>query len=371
MSISEQHMHSALALAQSVLFQVTPNPAVGCVIVADGKVVGEGATQPAGDAHAEVMALRAAGDAARAATVYVSLEPCTVHGRTPPCVEALIAAGVERVVYACDDPNPQVNGQASALLRAAGIDVVSGVLADEARALNVGFFSRMQRGRPFVTLKIASSLDGRTAMRSGQSQWITGAQARADVQHLRAHSCAIMTGVGTVLADDPALTVRDARFGDTPRQPLRVILDSGLRTPPRAKLLREPGKTMIFGVRSPNDATDLRQAGASYQRMPEQPFGISLSAVNVDAVMQRLGELGMNYVLVEAGSKLAGSLLARDLVDRFVIYLAPKLLGSETFGMFDTPALHRLTDAKQLRIVEQTMVGDDIKIVAVPGEAQA
>lgn len=362
-------MSEALSLARRGLITTTPNPSVGCVLVRDGDVVGRGWHERAGGPHAEAVALAEAGERARGATAFVTLEPCTVTGRTPPCANALIEAGVARVVFAMRDPNPRVDGQGAACLREAGVAVAEGLMAGEAARLNEGFAMRMREGRPFVTVKLGASLDGRTAMRGGESQWITGAAARADAQALRARACAIMTGVGTVLADDPSLTVRDARFGTDPRQPLRVVMDSALRTPTTAKLLHLPGEVLLFGARPCEDAGPLTATGAEYRQLELQDFGVSRQGVNLAAALQALGEMAVNELLVEAGARLTGSLLAAGLVDRIVLYLAPTLLGSETRGMFDTPERLRLGDGIALSIEDTRQVGNDLRITARP-EAQ-
>ena len=274
-----------------------------------------------------------------------------------------------RVVYAMRDPNPLVDGEGAARLRGAGIDVAEGLMAGEAARLNEGFAMRMREGRPFVTLKLGASLDGRTGMRGGESQWITGAAARADVQRLRARACAIMTGVGTVLADDPSLTVRDARFGSNPRQPLRVIMDSALRTPATAKLLHLPGDVLLFGGRPCEDAEPLTETGAEYRQLDPQDFGVSRQGVSLSAALRALGDRAINELLVEAGARLSGSLLAAGLVDRIVLYLAPTLLGSETRGMFDSAERLRLADGVKLAIEDTRQVGNDLRITARP-EAQ-
>ncbi|MEM1437682.1 MAG: bifunctional diaminohydroxyphosphoribosylaminopyrimidine deaminase/5-amino-6-(5-phosphoribosylamino)uracil reductase RibD [Pseudomonadota bacterium] len=357
-------MAEALRLARRGRNGVTPNPAVGCVIVRDGAVVGHGWHQRAGEPHAEVFALREAGAAAAGATAYVTMEPCSITRRTPPCTEALIGAGVHRVVYAMRDPNPAIDGRGGEAMRAAGLQVDEGLMADEAAQLNEGFALRMRRGRPFVTLKLGASLDGATAMASGESQWITGPDARRDVQRLRARSCAILTGVGTVLADDPSLTVRDPSLGETPRQPLRVVLDSQLRTPATARMLAAPGETLIIGRRPCEDAAALASAGARYQPLA----GDTQDRVALDSMLHALGDAEINELLVEAGPTLAGALLDAHLVDRVVVYQAPVLLGSETRGLADTPGWQRLNDGLRLQLEEVRRIGNDLRITARPGE---
>ncbi len=302
-AIDAAHMARALRLAARGLYTTDPNPRVGCVIARGGEVVGEGWHQRAGEPHAEVHALRAAGERARGATAYVTLEPCAHHGRTPPCAEALIAAGVRRVVYAVRDPDPRVSGCGARLLTAAGIEVAAGLMEASARAQNRGFLSRLERGRPWVRLKLAASLDGRTALASGESRWITSEAARADVQRLRARASAIMTGIGTVLADDPRL---DVRLAGQQRQPLRVVLDSALRTPRAARLLAPPGQVLLFTTRSnPSATAELAATGASIEVVAAAAAGLDLAAV-----MQRLAALEVNELHVECGATLAGRLLA-------------------------------------------------------------
>src|SRR5690606_21527229 len=313
-----RHMHRALELARQGLFTTTPNPRVGCVLVRDGDVVGEGYHVRAGGPHAERHALAMAGERARGATCYVTLEPCSHTGRTGPCVDALIEAGIVRVVAAMQDPHDRVAGEGFDKLRAVGIAVQSGLLEHEARALNPGFIKRMESGRPFVRVKLAMSLDGRTAMASGESKWITGADAREDVQRLRAQSCAIITGVGTVLADDPSLTVRpqDWRAMVYPdsdvRQPLRVVLDRQLRTPVTARLLGEPGATLIVSALDPAPQTvaALQSEGAELLHLPASGSGIDLAQL-----LDELGRRQCNEVLVEAGPTLAAAFISEQLVD--------------------------------------------------------
>lgn len=356
-------MSEALRLARRGLYRTDPNPRVGCLVVRDGAVVGRGWHRRAGDGHAEWFALKDAGEQARGASVYLTLEPCCHHGRTPPCVDALIAAGVARVVAAMEDPNPLVGGRGIAKLKAAGIATELGLCTSEAEVLNAGFVARFARGRPYVTSKLAVSLDGRTAMASGESQWISGPRARRDVQFLRARSSAVLTGVDTVLADDPALNVRLDPQGEAWRQPLRVILDSELRTPPTAQLLGLPGEVMIFcteqAAAGPNRAT-LEVSGARVVGVAEAPGGVDLVAV-----LERLAASEVNEVLVEAGSTLNGSLMAQALVDRLVIYVAPHIMGDGARGLFHLPALVRMKERIGLRIVDHRAIGDDWRITAV------
>ncbi len=350
-------MALALQLAERGLYTTDPNPRVGCVIVKDGKRVGEGWHERAGEAHAEVHALRAAGSAARGATAYVTLEPCCHHGRTPPCTDALIGAGIVRVVAAMPDPNPLVSGRGLDTLRRAGIVVDAGLMQTEAQALNPGFVRRMRDGRPFVRLKLAASLDGRTAMASGESKWITGGAARADVQRLRARSSAILTGIGTVREDDPSLTVRAFDIG---RQPLRVVVDSDLSIAPTARVLAPPGSALVVGAAGDGTrAGRLRQTGAEVQCLP-RPDG----KVDLAALMASLAARGMNEVLVEAGPTLSGALLAAGLVDELVIYFAPHLMGAQARGMFAVPGLERMQDRLALEVRDVRAVGDDWRVVA-------
>src|SRR5512135_2431955 len=298
-AIDSQWMARALCLAERGLYTTAPNPRVGCVLVKDGKIIGEGWHERAGEPHAEVHALRAAGGAARGATAYVTLEPCSHHGRTPPCADALIAAGVSRVVSAMQDPNPLVAGQGLQKLSDAGIEVECGLMEAAARELNIGFVSRMTRGMPWVRSKIAASLDGRTALANGTSKWITGEAARRDVQHWRARSCAILTGIGTVLADDPQLNVRSM---ESARQPLRAVVDNGLRIPPAARLLQQPGAVIYTATQDAQKIAALEKSGARVAVLADAGGQVDLSAV-----LRDLAERGCNEVLVEAGSKLNGA----------------------------------------------------------------
>ena len=352
-------MRRAVELAARGLYTTDPNPRVGCVIVRDGQLAGEGWHRRAGEPHAEVYALEQAGERARGATVYLTLEPCSHHGRTPPCAEALLQAQPARVIVAGRDPNPQVAGQGIEMLQRAGIEVQTGLEAERAESLNPGFLKRMRNGRPWLRLKVAASLDGQTALANGQSQWITGAEARRDVQHWRARSSALVTGIGTLLADDPSL---NQRLDEVQRQPARVVLDSQLRTPPTARTLALPGQVLLF-TSSLDRAPALEAAGATVELIPAGPGGLDLGAV-----LDRLGELEMNEVLVEAGATLAGSFLAAGLVDELIVYLAPCLLGDQGRGMFALGELTALSDRVQLRILEVTRVGEDLRLIARPGE---
>ena len=348
-------MARALALAERGLCTTTPNPRVGCVIVRNGEVIGEGFHERAGEAHAEVAALRdahAKNRDVRGATVYSTLEPCNRQGRTPPCVDALIAAGVTRVIAAMPDPNPDQGGGA-ARLRAAGVVVDIGLLEDESLALNAGFVSRMTRGRPWLRAKIAASLDGRTALVDGESQWITGAAARADGHAWRARSCAIMTGIGTVLHDDPQLTVRDA---PATRQPLRVVVDRRAETPPGARVL-DGGNTLI--------AT----AGPRNAQWPESVESLALpdgaGRVDFQALLRALAARGINEAQVEAGAKLNGALLREGLIDELLVYAAGAVIGDPARGMFEsTTALTSLAQRVMLDFTSIDRIGEDLRIVA-------
>ncbi len=354
-------MARALELAALGRRTTQPNPRVGCVIAADGQIVGEGWHQRAGEPHAEVFALAAAGSRARGATAYVTLEPCNHHGRTPPCTEALVAAGVARVVFAAGDPNPRVDGSGAARLRAAGIEVVEGLMRDAANELNLGFFSRMRRGRPWLRLKLAASVDGRTALASGESRWITSDAAREDVQAWRAESASVVTGAGTVIADDPALTVR---IGPEPRpQPLRVILDSHLRVPAGARVFREPGRCVRLAARGAAPS-----AGGDPDPHPVEYLEAGVDGrVSLPAALDWMGAQGLNEAWVEAGPTLAGALLGAGLVDELVLYLAPTLLGPDARPLAALPPLSRLADAPRWRLHDLSRVGDDVRMMLRPG----
>ncbi|MCL2893419.1 bifunctional diaminohydroxyphosphoribosylaminopyrimidine deaminase/5-amino-6-(5-phosphoribosylamino)uracil reductase RibD [Brenneria tiliae] len=363
----ETYMARALELARRGRFTTAPNPNVGCVIVRDGEVVGEGYHFRAGEPHAEVHALRMAGERARGATAYVTLEPCSHHGRTPPCADALAAAGVSRVVVAMQDPNPQVAGRGLHRLQQAGVAVGHGLMMAEAEKLNRGFLKRMRTGFPYVQLKMAASLDGRTAMASGESQWITSAQARQDVQRFRAQSAAILSSGATVLADDPSLTVRWRELdADTQRnyaaadvrQPVRVIVDGRRRVTPQHRIIAQPGQTW------------LARTGSDERTWPETVEQLSLpqhdGGIDLVALMMVLGKRQINSVWVEAGATLAGALLKAGVVDELIVYLAPKLLGDNARGLCVLPGLSRLSQAPEFEISDVRQVGPDLRLRLKP-----
>ena len=355
-------MHEALQWAERAIGVCEPNPRVGCVIVAaDGRVIGRGHTQQAGGPHAEVMALRDAavqGHSVRGATVWVTLEPCSHHGRTPPCSDALVEAGVGRVVVAIEDPNPLVAGSGIGRLRAAGIVVGQGPGADESRELNIGFFSRMKRGRPWLRLKAAVSLDGRTALPDGTSQWITGVEARTDGHRFRRRAGAVLTGVGTILDDDPRL---DVRLVPTAMQPLRIVVDSRLDAPLTARVLQRPGNVLVYAATPADERRRaLEDLGVEVALQPSAAGKVDLSAMLTD-----LARRGVNELHVEAGHKLNGSLVREGLVDEYLVYVAPKLLGiGRELALFGP--LGGLDAAPALRFRSVTPIGDDLRIIARP-----
>lgn len=359
-------MAHAIELAARGLETADPNPRVGCVIVRNGVVVGAGWHVRAGEAHAEVHALRDAGEAARGATAYITLEPCRHEGRTPPCTRALLEAGIARVVVAMEDPDPRMAGASLEELRAAGVRVECGLLQTRAEALNPGFVMRHRAGRPFVRCKLGSTLDGRTATAAGESRWITDAAARRDVQRLRARSSAIMTGIGTVLADDPSLTVRPDELGrpaagGPPHQPLRVVADARLRIPAGARLLAGGGPVLLATAASAPRADLEAHAGVEVVRCAGRDGRVDLAAL-----MGVLARHEVNEVLLEAGPVLSGAMLRAGLVDEIVIYMAPTLLGDEARGQFTLPRLDRLADAVRLEIDDVRAVGRDWRITARP-----
>lgn len=349
------HMVRALQLARRGLYGTDPNPRVGCVLVRDGNVIGEGWHERAGGPHAEIRALEQAGERARGADCYVTLAPCNSSGRTGPCSVALIGAGVARVVVAMDDPNPAMEGGLERLSKA-GIRVSSGLLGEQAAALNQGFLSRLTRGRPFCRLKIAASIDGRTALADGTSQWITGGPSRADVQRLRARASAVLTGIGTVLADDPRLDVRI----ETPRQPARVILDGAFRTPPGARLFDSGGPVHVFGAEG-REAPEELATRARIEHVARTAGGLDL-----DAVMGRLAELEVNELHVEAGPTLTGALMAAGLVDELVLYQAPVMLGHEGRPLAVLPGIDRMDRRGEWRLVDERRVGGDVRMTLRP-----
>jgi diaminohydroxyphosphoribosylaminopyrimidine deaminase/5-amino-6-(5-phosphoribosylamino)uracil reductase len=369
-TLDHRFMARALELAWQGLYSTDPNPRVGCVIAQGEQVVGEGWHQRAGEPHAEVHALRQAGEAARGATAYVTLEPCSHHGRTPPCADALLAAGVGRVVAAMRDPNPQVAGQGLARLCAAGVTVRAGVLEAEARALNPGFIKRMEHGLPFVRVKLAMSLDGRTAMASGESQWITGPDARRAVQRLRARSSAVLSGADTVLADRARLTVRPAELGlpeplaslAAGRPPLRVLVDGRLRVPTREPFFCA-GPSLVACVQLPAASADYQAIGAELLAMPGNEGRVSLPGL-----LRELGKRGANEVLVEAGPRLAGAFAQAGLVDEYHLFVAGMFLGSSARPLLDWPLAY-MAEAPRLKITQMRAVGDDWHVIAVPAPA--
>ena len=349
------HMTLALQLAERGLYTTTPNPRVGCVLVRDGKIVGTGWHQRAGEPHAEVLALRMAGTQTKGATAYVTLEPCSHHGRTPPCADALVQAGIQRVVAAMQDPNPLVSGQGLARLASAGVMVECGLLETEAHRLNPGFIKRMRYNLPWLRIKTAASLDGRTALNNGVSQWITGTAARQDVHAWRARSCAMLTGIGTVLADNPRLTVRDI---DTPRQPWRIVLDSQLRTPPQANILDTPGTLIVCATYIADRAAALKSRGAEILLLPNDKQQIDLSRL-----LTLLAQRSINEVMVEAGATLNGAFLTQQLVDEWIAYIAPTILGNHARSLFTLPELTSLAQAQHGTITDIRQIGTDCRLI--------
>lgn len=365
--VDHRHMGEALRLARRGLYTTDPNPRVGCVVVQGDTVVGRGYHERAGGPHAEVAALAEAGAASRGATVYVTLEPCCHHGRTPPCTDALAEAGVARVVAAMADPNPAVSGQGLARLEASGISVAAGLMEQQAAALNPGFVSRMQRGRPWLRVKLAASLDGYTALPGGDSRWITGPAARADGHRFRARASAILTGSGTVLADDPRLT---ARPDDAPaiRQPRRIVLDSSLRTPPDARLFDSPEPVTVVTTANaePSRASALTAAGARVERFAATADG----HVDIGACLRWLAAEEINELHVEAGATLAGVLLHQQWVDELVLYTAPRILGQGR-GLFTLPALKAVSEGPAWTVTDWRRIGEDFRVVARPAPSGA
>jgi len=362
-AIDHQYMARAMQLASKGLYTTQPNPRVGCVIVNNNTIVGEGYHLKAGEPHAEINALKQAGDKARNATAFVTLEPCSHHGKTPPCADALIEAGIKRVVCAMQDPNPLVAGRGIEKLQQAGIGVDCGVLQDEAEKLNPGFIKRMKTGMPYVRVKLAMSLDGRTAMASGESKWITGESARFDVQKLRARSSVVLTGSGTVLADDPSMNVRasavDLDIEVEPHQPLRAIIDSELKTPVTSQIFNRPGETIIFTHKSFDSA-------AGYKKEQIVTLANDGRKLNLHTILGRLAEQQANEVHVEAGSELCGALLEQRLVDEIVVYMAPLIMGSSAKGLFNLPEINSMSQRIELEIKEIRSIGKDWRITALP-----
>ena len=358
-SSDQRYMSRALELAAQGKYSAKPNPCVGCVIVSGGDIIGEGWHKKAGEPHAEVHALKQASTAANGSTVYVTLEPCSHHGRTPPCADALVDAGVSRVVIAMKDPNPLVAGEGVAKLRAAGIDVSVGLLEDPAKALNKAFCHKMTAGKPYVISKVAMSLDGKTAMASGESQWITGSAAREDVHRLRAESDIVLTGVGTVLADDPQLTARDGLANYSVQQPRIVVLDSQLKTPLNAQIFNANANTTILTCSDNEQAIQaLKDVGCNVEVVVSDSKG----QVDLYAVHEWLVSQNINYVLVEAGALLNGACLQAGIVDELVVYMAPSALGSDARGAFSMPQVSKLSDRVQLNYAGMGELGDDIKL---------
>jgi diaminohydroxyphosphoribosylaminopyrimidine deaminase/5-amino-6-(5-phosphoribosylamino)uracil reductase len=351
-------MAQALRLAEQGIYTATPNPRVGCVIAKDGAIVGQGAHLKAGEPHAEVHSLRAAGDKAKGATAYVTLEPCSHHGRTPPCADALVQAGVTKVIAAIRDPNPLVAGQGLARLAGQGIETLVGLMQAQAEDLNKGFIARMTRQMPYVRSKIACSLDGKTALNNGQSQWITSEAARRDVQHWRAQSCAMLPGIGTVLADNPRLTVRDFDIG---RQPLRVVVDSRLQIPLDAAILQGGNVLIVCALEDVHKTAALTQLGVQVICLPDGAGKVCLKSL-----LRHLARNEINEVMVEGGAGLNGALLQQKLIDELLTYQAPILLGHQAQGMIDFPALTDMQHKLQLQILETRQVGIDTRIRAIP-----
>ena len=361
-------MAMALQLAEQGRYTTDPNPCVGAILVRNQTIIGTGYHQRAGEPHAECHALAAAGSQAQGTTLYVTLEPCCHQGRTPPCTQALIAAGIQQVVVAMQDPNPQVAGKGIATLRAAGIPTRVGLLETEARALNPGFIQRMTRGKPLVRLKLAMSLDGRTAMSNGESQWITSPAARADVHRLRAASSAILTGIGTVLTDDPALTARpDNGIPTEHRQPLRIVLDSQSRMPAQAKMLRLPGQTLIITSPAiPNEQRRaLQTAGAEITCLPLSEH----NRISLPHLIPHLAKRELNTILIECGPTLAGSILQSDIADELIVYLAPCLLGDQARGLVTLPGLQQLAQRLSFQLIETQPIGPDLRLTLHPQPA--
>lgn len=357
-ALDHLYMQRALHLAERGLYTTTPNPRVGCVIVNQQQIVGEGAHLKAGEPHAEVYALRQAGDRAKGTTAYVTLEPCSHHGRTPPCADALLQAGVSKVIAAMVDPNPLVAGKGLAYLQAHGVETHHGLMEAQAKALNPGFISRMAQQMPWVRSKIAASLDGKTAMENGHSQWITSEASRLDVQHWRAQSCAILTGIGTVLADNPQLNVRTTPDA---RQPLRVVVDSQLRIPKEARIAQGGSTLIVYASDSQQHASYWIDQGVALLQAPDAHGQVCLNTL-----LRHLAQLQMNEVMVEAGQGLNGALLAHQLVDELLLYFAPKLMGGQAQNMLAMPSLTHMSQAIGLKVTDIRQFGADIRVLALP-----
>jgi len=355
---NSEYMARAIQLAEKPEFSPHPNPRVGCVIVNNNHIVGEGYHEYAGGPHAEVNALSQAGDLANGAIAFVSLEPCCFHGRTPPCVDALIKAKVKKVFIAMLDPNPKVMGKGVSLLERAGIEVESGLLAEQAKDLNKGFIQRMTKGRPWVRCKIAMSFDGRTAMANGESQWISGQAARLDVQRYRAKSDAILTGVGTVLADNPRMTVRGIEAENIVKQPLRVIVDSQLKVKPDLNIFHEPGNVLVATL---TDQEGTYKENVNIEKFPENDSGVDLSLL-----LEFLAKQEINEVQVEAGAKLNGALLREELIDEIVIYMANSIMGDSARGLFSLPGLTSMDNKIELNCLDFRKVGENFRFTMQP-----
>ena len=360
-SADHRYMAEAIKLAERGLYSTDPNPRVGAVVVKDGKIIGRGFHVKAGEAHAEVLAIKEAGAAARGADLYVTLEPCSHHGKTPPCAEAVIAAGIKRVTAAMTDPNPQVSGKGFEKLNAADIITARGLMEDESKAINPGFISRMTRGRPWVRTKLAVSMDGRTALASGESKWISGDASREDVHRWRARSSAVLTGIGTLLKDDPSLNVR---LPGEWRQPMKVVVDTYLSTPANAKIFKQQPDSVYIAttVEDPEEYAVLEEVGANIQVFQEKSGGM----MDLKTVLETLAELECNEVLVEAGAGMNGPLLAAGLVDEIILYMAPHLLGDTARGMFSLPMLVSMDQRRQVDVVDMRMIGADIRLILRP-----
>ncbi len=357
-----EYMREALELARKGEYSTSPNPAVGCVIVKNDQIIGRGFHHLAGKNHAEIEAIRDAGETAKMATAYVTLEPCSHKGRTGPCVEALISAGISRVVYACEDPNPKVSGTGHRILCDAGIDVLSGVCESEALELNQGFIKRMAKGKPYVRLKMAMSLDGAMAMASGESKWITGEAARSDGQRLRALSCGVMTGIGTILTDDPLLNVREKKSQMRGREVTRIILDTQLRCPSSASLFTVGGKVLIFCGKSFESKYNNKLSRLAEIESVEELSG----AMDLELVLDRCASHGLNNILIEAGPVLTRQFIQRKLFDELTLYIAPKIVGTEGRRAFQVPSPDRLSEVQELKLKSWSSLGNDMVATLVP-----